>query len=192
MSDWEERYQDHDVQWDKGEPSPGLVDWLEEHGDEHGGKVIVPGCGFGHDVRAWAKSGFDCQGVDIAPSAIKGAKSQTPDLITNATFRLGNFLDEEPFDTFDFVFEHTFFCAIDPSRRTDYLQAVVRHLKPNGQLLAVHYFLPKDEEGPPFGTDRKEILTHFSPHFELLDDWTPRSYPNRTGLERMFLWQRRS
>ena len=190
MSDWEERYQDHDVQWDKGEPSPGLVDWLEEHGDEHGGKVIVPGCGFGHDVRAWAKSGFDCQGVDIAPSAIKGAKSQTPDLITNAIFRIGNFLDEEPLETFDFVFEHTFFCAIDPSRRTDYLQAVLRHLKPNGQLLAVHYILPKDEEGPPFGTDKEEVLHLFSPRLKLIGDWIPRSFPHRKDLEHMFLWRR--
>jgi hypothetical protein len=33
MSDWEQRYQEGDVQWDKGEPSPGLVDWLAENDD---------------------------------------------------------------------------------------------------------------------------------------------------------------
>ena len=27
----------------------------------------------------------------------------------------------------------------------------------------------------------------FSPHFELVEDWVPRSYPNRTGRERMLL-----
>ena len=52
--------------------------------------------------------------------------------------------------------------------------------------------LPKDEDGPPFGADREEILSRFSPHFELLSDWTPRSYPNRTGLEHMFLWKRKT
>ncbi len=192
MSDWEERYQEGDVQWDKGEPSPGLVDWLEERGDQPGGKVIVPGCGFGHDVRAWAQAGFDAVGYDVAPAAVKGGEEQTPKSLPNATFRLGDFLDDEPADAFDFVFEHTFFCAIDHVRRPDHVAACLRWLKPKGQLLAVHYFLPKDEDGPPFGADREEILSRFSPHFELLSDWTPRSYPNRTGLERMFLWQRKT
>ena len=52
MNDWEQRYQEGDVQWDKGEASPGLVDWLAENADHPTGKVIVPGCGFGHDARA--------------------------------------------------------------------------------------------------------------------------------------------
>ena len=38
--------------------------------------------------------------------------------------------------------------------------------------------------------DREEIVARFSPRLELLADWTPRSYPNRTGLEHMFFWQR--
>ena len=63
-------------------------------------------------------------------------------------------------------------------------------LKPRGHYLAVNYFIP-DRDGPPFGVDREEIWTRFSPHFELVEEWTPRSYPNRTGLERMFLWRRR-
>jgi hypothetical protein len=48
-----------------------------------------------------------------------------------------------------------------------------------------------DVEGPPFGTTREEVLARFSPHFDLLDSWVPRSYPNRTGLEWMLWWQRR-
>ena len=35
----------------------------------------------------------------------KGGKEQTPDSLPNATFRLGDFLDDEPFDAFDFVFD---------------------------------------------------------------------------------------
>ncbi len=190
MSEWEQRYQEGDVQWDKGEPSPGLVDWLAENDDRPTGKVIVPGCGFGHDARAWAQAGYDAVGYDLAPAAVKGAEEQTPESLTNASFRLGDFLEDEPFDAFDYVFEHTFFCAIDPDRRVDHVAACRRWLTPRGKLLAVLYMVPKDEEGPPFGVDREEILTHFSPSFELLTDWTPRSYPNRTSLEHMFFWQR--
>ena len=192
MNDWEQLYQAGDTGWEKGEPSPGLVDWLAEHGAKGSDNVLVPGCGFGHDVRAWAKAGYDAVGYDLAPSAVAGAKERTPEELNKADFHLGNFLEDESFAAFDFVFEHTCYCAIDPERRGDYASAVHRWLKPGGQFLAVHYMLPKDEEGPPFGADREEIVARFSPSLELLSDWTPRSYPNRTGLERMFLWKKKS
>lgn len=188
---WEGCYQDGDIQWDKGEASPGLTDWLNTHADLPKGTVAVPGCGFGHDARAWARAGFAATGYDIAPSAVAGSIERSMGLDTPVNFKLGNFLEDKPSTAFDWVFEHTFFCAINPSRREDHVAAVLRHLKPDGQFLAVHYFLPKDEEGPPFGTDREEILERFSPHFELVEDWVPRSYPNRTGLERMFWWRRK-
>jgi hypothetical protein len=41
-----------------------------------------------------------------------------------------------------------------------------------------------------FGTTREEIIARFAPHFALVQDWVPRSYPNRTGRERMFWWRR--
>ena len=192
MNDWEQLYQEGDTNWDKSEPSPGLVDWLAEHGSKgSGGSTLVPGCGFGHDVRAWAQSGYDALGYDLAPSAVAGARERTPKDLDKATFRLGDFLEDNPFDSFDFVFEHTCYCAIDPSRRDDYAEAVHRWLKPGGQFLAVHYFLPVDEEGPPFGTDREEVVARFTPRLLLIADWTPRSYPNRTGLEHMFLWKKK-
>jgi len=33
-------------------------------------------------------------------------------------------------------------------------------------------------------------MDRFSPAFKLLEEWVPRSYPNRTGLELMLWWQR--
>lgn len=189
--DWDECYRTGDTHWDKGEPSPGLADWLKAHPDLPRGTVAVPGCGFGHDVRAWAKAGFAATGFDIASGAVEGANERSEGTGLPVQFKLGNFLEDPPVDTYDWVFEHTFFCAIPPSRRDDHVAAVVRHLKPDGQFLAVHYFLPKGEAGPPFGVDREEIIERFSPHFELVEDWVPRSYPNRTDLERMFWWRRK-
>ena len=51
---WESRYQAHDMPWEKGAPSPGLVDFLSAHPDLERGHVCVPGCGTGHDVREFA------------------------------------------------------------------------------------------------------------------------------------------
>lgn len=187
MTDWEERYQQKDTPWDKGEPSPGLVDFLAEHAGLAKGTVCVPGCGLGHDVRAWAQAGFPAVGFDIAPSAVAQATALTQRTGLPARFQQGDFLSDTPPDPFDWVFEHTLFCAIDPDRRDDYVRAVLRWLKPSGQFLAVHYLIP-DTDGPPFGTTREELMARFSPHLKLIKEWVPRSYPNRTGLELMLWW----
>lgn len=190
-TNWEDHYQRGDTPWEKGEPSPGLVDWLAAHPAAPRGSVLVPGCGTGHDVRSFVSAGFVATGLDIAPSAVKLCREKTAAAGLNADFRLGNFLADEPFARFDWLFEHTCFCAIDPARRDDYVRAVLRWLKPAGHFLAIHYLIP-DTDGPPFGTTRDEVMRRFSPHFELRDEWVPRSYPNRTNLELMLWWKRKA
>lgn len=189
-TDWEARYQSGDMPWEKGEPSPGVVDFLAAHPTLERGTVLVPGCGTGHDVRAFVKAGFDAVGFDLSPSAIRLAEEKTRQAGLNANFVLGDFLSGNPSQRFDWIFEHTLFCAIAKEQRDDYVQAVLRWLKPKGQYLAVNYLIP-DEDGPPFGTTREEQIVRFSPHFDLRDDWVPRSYENRTGQERIFWWKRK-
>jgi len=187
-TNWEQRYQTQDMPWEKGAPSPGLVDFLAAHPGLPGETVCVPGCGTGHDAREWAKAGFRVYGYDLAPSAIRLSVERTNAARLRAEFRLADFLRDEPPFSFDWIFEHTLFCAIQPDERELYVQAVRRWLKPGGHYLAVNYLIP-DKDGPPFGTTREELVKRFSPFFELKSDWVPRSYPNRTGLERMFWWQ---
>lgn len=190
-TNWEEHYQTGDMPWEKGAPSPGLVDFLAENPGLAKGKVLVPGCGTGHDVRAWQQAGFPTTGFDLAASAIRIATQRNQEAGLPANYQMGDFLSASAPQPFDWVFEHTLYCAISPGHRGDYVQACLRWLKPSGQYLAVNYFIP-DQDGPPFGTDRDEIWRRFSPHFELIKEWVPRSYPNRTGLERMFWWRRKT
>src|SRR5258708_3374166 len=139
---WEDRYQANDMPWEKGEPSPGLVDFLATHPELPRGSVCVPGCGTGHDVRAWAREGFSAYGYDIAPSAIQLATERTRAAGLSAQFQLVDFLREPAPMRFDWAFEHTLFCAIQPNEREAYVQALTRWLKPDGQFLAVHYLIP--------------------------------------------------
>jgi len=186
---WENLYQTGDMRWDKGAPSPGLVDFLAAHCDLPGETVCVPGGGTGHDACEWARAGFRVYGYDIAPSAIRLSTERAQAANLRVEFRLTDFLRDDPPFAFDWVFEHTLFCAIQPNERDLYRRAVIRWLKPGGNYLAVNYLIP-DQDGPPFGTTREEVLQRFSPYFQLQDDWVPRSYPNRTGLERIFWWRR--
>ena len=185
---WETRYRTGDTPWEKGEASPGLIDFLNQTPLPIKGSVLVPGCGNGHDARAWSAAGWDAVGLDLAPSAISGARERTPSGL-KADFRVGNFLLDEPFARFDCIFEHTCYCAIDPTDREAYVNAVDRWLRPAGYYVSINYLIP-DTEGPPFGTTREELLQKFSSRFSLTRDFVPRSYSNRTGLERLFVWQK--
>src|SRR5436305_13768506 len=112
QTNWEERYQTGDMPWEKGEPSPGVVDFVASHPELPRGTVLVPGCGTGHDVRVWAKAGFTATGMDLAPSAIRLAQQKTAAANLRAEFVQKDFLRETPEHPFDWLFEHTLFCAI--------------------------------------------------------------------------------
>lgn len=158
---WEQRYQSGDTHWDKGAPSPGLVDFLAAHPDLPRGTVCVPGCGTGHDVREFAKAGFTTFGFDIAPSAIQLAAGKTKTAGITTQFQLADFLRDAPPQLFDWIFEHTLFCAIQPEERNEYVRAVQRWLKPDGQYLSVNYMIVEDAEGPPFPVKRDESVAAF-------------------------------
>ena len=188
---WENRYQTQEMSWEKGAPAPGLVDFLTANPNVPRGAVAVPGCGTGNDVRVFAAAGFEAHGFDFAPSAIRLARAKTAAAGLNATFHQVDFLHDEPPQKFDWLFEHTLFCAIKPEERDDYVRAVCRWLKPGGYYLTVNYFLC-ETKCPPWPTTREEQIRRFAPHFELLADWMPRSYPNREGKEWMFWWSLRT
>lgn len=187
-TNWDQRYERQDTPWDKGEPAPGLVDWLKKQSLELETRVLVPGCGRGHDASAWGMKGFETTGIDLSNLALEGAR-QSYEALPNLAFFPGNFLEDEPQEPYDLIFEHTLYCAISPDRREDYAKALPRWLKPGGYFLAIHFIFPLSEEGPPFGASREEIINRFQRQCTLLEDWKPRHFEGRKDEEWMFLWQ---
>lgn len=187
---WERCYEKGDTFWDHGEPSPGLVDFLKEQKPKPG-RVIVPGCGRGHDCRELALHGFDVTGLDISHRGTGEARDLAGQESARVRYLVGDFLRPAAQwkGKFDWVFEHTCFCAIDPDRRDEYARAAAFVLKRGGALLGVFYNI-QPESGPPFGTTREELAERFSPYFTLVMEKVPRSYPNRRGKELLMLWRK--
>jgi len=192
-TDWEAQYQKNETPWDKGTPSPGLLNFLSA--EKVSGRVLVPGCGAGHDVRALCQGGAEVVGLDIAPSAVESAQSFPA--AGKERYICGD-LFELPRDlrgTFDWVWEHTCFCAIDPMLREAYVEAVHTALSPQGNLLAIFYLDPQNDgpaEGPPFEVTVPELDSlFFFPRFTLIREWLPlRTYPGRENREWMRLMRR--
>ncbi len=197
MTDWEDHYQQGQTPWDKGEPAPPLVDCLRSEPLQ--GDILVPGCGLGHDVRAIAAATPAARpvGLDIAPTAVKSARKLP--LAGHEKYVFGNLFDLDPElrDAFDWVWEHTCYCAIPPEKRDAYVEAVNTALRPGGRLLGVFYLDPYDDEHrpddgrPPFGTSLEDLEVRLRARFQILKSWVPeRAYPGRQGRERMILAQR--
>lgn len=186
QTDWEAAYHAGDTPWEKGRAHLQLVRFLEEEGELRG-EIVVPGCGFGHDVRALSTPRNRVLGIDVAPFAFE--KAQTFPRVGNERFLLADlFALRSDYDArFDVVFEHTCFCAIDPAQRPRYVETIARLLKPGGQLLAIFFLNPDHhEEGPPHGVTREELSVLFDPHFEIEREWIPlTTYPGREKRELM-------
>jgi len=163
MNDWEQRYQKGETGWDRGAASPALSHWLaaELAGDLQGdltgelteaARILIPGCGRGHEVLALAERGFDVTAIDIAPSAVAHLKQQLIEAQLQAEVILGDLFSYAPEASFDAVYEQTCMCAIQPDQRAAYEQQLYGWLKPGGRLLAL-FMQTGAEGGPPFHCD---------------------------------------
>jgi methyl halide transferase len=183
-TNWESRYRAGDTPWDRG-AAPPLGEFLRGHAIL--GEILVPGCGTGHDVRLLASSGAGkarVTGLDLSATALALARSHPT--CGGERYVQGDLfaLPEEWTGRFDWVVEHTCFCAIPPERRPDYVTAISRVLKPGGILLAVFFLDPGVGEGPPHGATREEIASLFDPHLRLEREWKPTdAFPEREGGE---------
>ena len=199
MTDWQHQYATGGTPWDRGEPAPALLQYLATFPVR--GRVMVPGCGTGHDVKALASAGAEqVTGLDVAPLAVERA-NQLLAVVPNGDAMLGDVFEDShraPLaGSFDLVWEHTCYCAIPRERRADYVEAVAAVLKPGGQLLGVFFLNPWDEDGdhlqgPPFGTGLEELRSMLEARFELVRGWRPDvAYPGREGREWCGLFEKK-
>jgi SAM-dependent methyltransferase len=181
---WDERWRKADTPWDMSVPAPPLVAAVTRGDVAPPARVLVPGCGAGHDVRFLATRGFDVVGVDVSEAALAKARElATKDGVRAEFVKADLFAPPASLGLFDVAWEHTCFCAIDPSRRDEYVDAVANLLHPHGRLFGL-FFLIRPETGPPFGATIEEIRHRFSRRFavDVLRPATD-SHPARTGKE---------
>jgi SAM-dependent methyltransferase len=84
---WIKMWDQNVTPWDRGQPSPALMDLLDERKDLVGQswivdptqckrrkRALVPGCGRGYDVLLLSAFGYDVYGLDLSESGIKSAR----------------------------------------------------------------------------------------------------------------------
>ena len=210
---WDGRFATLDTPWELGRPSSVLLEALDAAQglglSVRGARTLSPGCGRGEDAIALAERGAEVTALDWSQCAIaelsKRIESLGPAVRGRITVASGDFFAEAP-GPLDLVVEHTFFCALDPSRRPQYAEALGRIVRPGGFLVG-NFFVVSEGEigslpnmsltrqgvGPPFAATAEEIRGLFSPSFQLFE-LRPALHPEddrRPGVEWVGILRRR-
>lgn len=184
---WENLYDIGDIGWDLSGPTKPFVE-IFNNLDLLNKKVFVPGCGNGHDVIELAKKGAEVYAVDFVEAPLLNIKTN-PDFIENKIhlihsdiFEVSNNFNNQ----FDYVFEYTCYCAIDPKYREKYRDLVYRILNKKGTFISLFFPIlkPEIDDGPPFGVDLDKTLEMFKDKFNILEiNQSINSIPKRAGNE---------
>lgn len=183
---WQQRYETDSIGWDMGEVSPPLkayIDQLPESAKDQA--ILVPGAGNAYEVGYLHEQGFtNVTLVDFALAPIEAFAKRYPDFPAEHLIYADFFtLSAEQYQ-FDWVLEQTFFCAISPSRRDEYVQQMAALLKPNGKLVGLLFDKDFGRDEPPYGGTQAEYQKRFEANF-VIDIMAPsyNSHPARQGSE---------
>lgn len=163
MNYWENRYQKGDTGWDAGKITTPIKEYIDQLTDKNL-KILIPGAGNGYEFDYLIKKGFkNVFVIDIAETPLNNIKKRKPEysshLIHDDFFAFN--------DTFDLILEQTFFCALLPNMRPQYVEKMVSLLNPKGKIAGLLFDFPLTEVGPPFGGSKKEYLELFSEKFHI-------------------------
>jgi len=161
---WDNRYINKEIAWDLGEISPPLKAYINQLEDKSV-RILIPGGGHSYEAEYLFNKGFqNVFVVDVSKTALNTVSSRIPKFPKSHLLH-ANFFDLE--QTFDLIFEQTFFCALHPSQRPKYALKMCELLSPKAKLVGVMFSIPLYNEHPPFGGNKEEYIQYFNPYFEI-------------------------
>ncbi|KAL7542960.1 hypothetical protein ACHAXR_012235 [Thalassiosira sp. AJA248-18] len=147
---WDLAWEQSTTPWELGSANKVLVDCLDQV-PAHA-RCLVPGCGSGHDLLALANGQRSVHGLEISKAAGDIARQTVSTGLPGIQVVVADFFTFH--GAYDFIFDHTFFCALPPCRREHWATKMAELLQPGGVLLAVIWPLGPSTEvgpaGPPF------------------------------------------
>ena len=166
---WQQRYEQDSIGWDMGEVSPPLKAYIDQLPESAKGQaILVPGAGNAYEVGYLHEQGFtNVTLVDFAPAPIQAFAERYPDFPTEHLICADFFGLSPEQHQFDWVLEQTFFCAINPARRDEYVEQMAALLKPKGKLIGLLFDRDFGRQEPPFGGTKEEYQQRFESVFDI-------------------------
>jgi len=179
---WDNQYQANTLGWDLGAISPPIKSYIDTLEDRNL-RILIPGCGNSYEAAYLLGQGFtNVTVIDIAPTLVKNLKSKFKNN-PNLNILLGDFFEHQ--GEYDLIIEQTFFCALQPFMRKDYVSKMHQLLSKDGKLAGL-LFNRTFDGGPPFGGSQEEYENLFKNTFHFLKmEVCQNSVAPRAGFE---LW----
>ncbi|MDA9555084.1 TPMT family class I SAM-dependent methyltransferase [Pelobium sp.] len=168
---WNSRYLNQDTGWDLGMVSPPLKAYSDQIENKNIA-ILIPGAGNAYEAIYLIQNGFtNVTVVDFASAPLEQLKEK----LANVNEHHYHLIKDDFFNhkgQYDLMIEQTFFCAINPNKRPDYVQHAHQLLKPKGKIVGLLFNRIFPFEGPPFGGEKSEYLNLFDSKFaiELMDE----------------------
>ena len=161
---WNLRYQNNQTGWDLGQVSEPIKKWFENQENKKI-NILIPGAGKGYEVKYGFEKGFEnIFYMDFSTRAGDLFKETCPGFPKDQIL-IGDFFSLKKPMFFDVIIEQTFFCAIDPLLRPNYVEKTNEILKKNGKIIGLLFNREFDTKGPPFGGTEKEYKELFNSKF---------------------------
>ena len=159
---WNNRYRTNEFSWDIGDVSEPLKAYFEQLTNKNL-KILIPGAGNAYEAEFLFNNGFKNVFVlDFALEPLENIKKRVPSFPTNQLIHQDFFSHN---DTYDLIIEQTFFCALNPSLRNQYAKHMHQLLNKTGKLVGVLFNDTLNLDKPPFGGNKQEYETIFTPYF---------------------------
>jgi len=182
---WTNRYVNKQTGWDLGEISPPLKIYIDNIRNKNL-KILIPGAGNAHEAAYLFKLGFkNTYVLDISEYPLNEFKKRNPEFPSDQLLVEDFFLHQS---NYDLIIEQTFFCAIPPYLRENYVTKMAELLNSTGKLIGLLFNTAFESEGPPFGGNINEYQNLFSSKFIIEKmEICPDSIKPRLGNELFFV-----
>ncbi|NNC95480.1 MAG: SAM-dependent methyltransferase [Chitinophagales bacterium] len=178
---WEAQYESESQGWDLGEVSKPLKNYFDQIKDKSI-KILIPGAGNSYEAEYLSDLGFkEIYVLDWSRKALNNLKKRASQK-AHIHYVNDDFFNHQ--SKYDLIVEQTFFCAIDPSLRSQYSEKMADLLESGGKLVGVLFNFEEERDHPPYGGNREEYIQYFSPYFKTdIMEAAYNSHAGREGIE---------
>ena len=142
--------------------------WIADHFNIKGKKIIDFGCGPGLYATRLAQKGAFVTGIDFSENSIDHARTTAKEKGLSIDYIVSDYLDFETTEKFDLIIMIMCdFCALSPAQRNILLAKFKAILKPEGSILVDVYSMNGFEKKNESATYEKNQLFGF---------WSPNEY----------------
>ena len=184
---WDERYLNNKTGWDMREASPPIKNYIDSLKNKQL-NILIPGCGNAYEAEYLLQQGFENVSlIDISKVLTDRIKRKFKN--KNIKIYNMNFFDHS--GQYDLIVEQTFFCALNPGLRKDYVDQCEKLLCKDGKIAGVFFNMEMKKPGPPFTATNEEYKELFSPKFAFnIFEPCTNSIKPRLGSELFFEFQK--